>query len=193
MTPRWPHLAYFDISHRLLCNDEQQWSLGWQLANVLSSTCQCVHWHLSLMGTFLSVMNKELMKHWDDRKLKAKQYLNCAALPSDTQGHVNLSQREQKLCLLKVWADSKFPLEAKPVCFLFTALQYESLPALAIFNLHHFSDLICILPHAPFQSREVVRYDTGVGKSEQRISPGFQIISEVKIRRERTLSFQILS
>lgn len=73
------------------------------------------------MGTFLNVVTKELIKCHDDRKLNAKEDLNCAPFPSDTQRKVNFSQREQKLCLLKVWADNMFPLEAKPVCFLFAA------------------------------------------------------------------------
>lgn len=58
------------------------------------------------------------------------------------------------------------------------------MPAHAIFNLHRFSDLICILPHAPFQNR-MTKYDTGVGLSEQGMSPGFQNIPEVKIKEER--------
>lgn len=39
----------------------------------------------------------------------------------------------------------------------------------------------------PFKAERVAQYDTGLGMTEQRRSPGFQIISEVKIKREREL------
>jgi len=42
------------------------------------------------MGTFLSVVTKELIKCQDDKRLKAKDYLNRAPFPLDTQGQVNL-------------------------------------------------------------------------------------------------------
>lgn len=45
----------------------------------------------------------------------------------------------------------------------------------------------------PFKAERVAQRDTGVGMSDQRISPGFQIISKVKIKAERSLSFQVLS
>lgn len=155
-------------------------------------------WRLSLTATFLSVVTKKLIKRRKDRRLKAEEYLNCAPFPSDTRGQVNLSQREQNLCLLKVWADNTFPLEAKPLSFLFAALRYNSLPAHAIFNLHRFSDLICILPHAPFQNTEGGRiWHRGGNESAENecwFSEYFQSENKKGERdRERTPSFQVLS
>lgn len=36
----------------------------------------------------------------------------------------------------------------------------------------------------PFKAERVAQYDTGLGMTEQRRSPGFQIISKVKRERE---------
>ena len=46
-----------------------------------------------------------------------------------------------------------------------------------------------------FKTERVTEYDTGVGMSEQGMSPGSQTISKVKIKeeRERTPSIQVLS
>lgn len=36
----------------------------------------------------------------------------------------------------------------------------------------------------PFKTERVTEYDTGVGMSEQGMSPGFQNISKVKLKKE---------